>query len=139
MENLIELYASKFKTEPEISSKLLVSIARAESNFDKYAFSRANAMGVFQLTPVVLLDLSKRFGLDIAPFDIESSVEGAKTYLAWLARQFPENYPYDITLILASWNWGIENVKKWLQDKKKMPKETEDFIERVMNYYETSF
>lgn len=139
MEELIELYASKFKTDPEISPKLLVAIAKAESNCEKYAFSRAQAMGPLQLTPIVLLDLSKRFGLDIAPFDFESSVEGAKTYLAWLARQFPENYPYDLTLILAAWNWGIGNVKKWLQDKKEMPQETKDFTERVMRYYETSF
>jgi soluble lytic murein transglycosylase-like protein len=136
MDDLIRAYAEKYETDPDVPTDLLIAIAKAESNMDKYAYSSAQAMGIFQLTPIALLDLSKRFGMDIAPFDIESATLGAKAYLSWLRRAFSEFY--DWSLVLAAWNWGYGNTLKWIAGEQELPEETSDFIDRVMRYYDTS-
>jgi soluble lytic murein transglycosylase-like protein len=71
-----------------------------------------------------------------SPFDIEGSVIAAKVYLSWLRKCF-RGYQ-DWTVVLAAWNWGYGNVQKWLRKEKEMPIETKNFIEKVMNLYETS-
>jgi soluble lytic murein transglycosylase-like protein len=136
IDNLIRVYATKRHVEPQVPDDLLIAIAQTESDFNSLAISPVGAMGMFQFMPITLLDLAKRFDVYFSPFDIEGSVIAAKVYLSWLRKCF-KDYK-DWTVVLAAWNWGYGNVQKWLRKEKEMPVETKNFIEKVMNLYETS-
>jgi len=126
-------WMEKVVVEPKPEPALMYAIAKAESSMSPIARNRkTRAKGLYQLTPICLKDLRERWGLLVDPFDPIQATEGAAVYISWLMRRFPE----DIRLVLAAWNWGIGNVQKWLRNEKEMPKETKNFIEKVLKEYE---
>jgi len=126
-------WLEKVVVEPKPEPALMYAIAKAESSLSPIARNRkTRAKGLYQLTPICLKDLRERWGLLVDPFDPIQATEGAAVYISWLMRRFPE----DIRLVLAAWNWGIGNVQKWLRNEKEMPKETKNFIEKVLKEYE---
>ncbi len=70
-----------------------------------------------QLVPATASWTADKIGLspfdDTMLFDPEVNIRLGCWYLGYLRRQFPE----DIELVLASYNGGIGNVKKWLANK----------------------
>lgn len=132
LENIMS-WAGTAVTKPEVDPYLLYAIAKVESSLSPTAYNeKTKAAGLFQLTPICLADLRKRWGLPIDPFDPPSATKGASVYLSWLMREFPE----DLTLVLAAWNWGIGNVKKWLRDELELPEETRKFVDKVLREWE---
>ena len=129
----IKEWMGKVVVEPKPDPALMYAIAKAESSLSSIARNRKTlAKGLYQLTPICLKDLLSRWGLLIDPFDPIQATEGAATYISWLMRQFPE----DLTLVLAAWNWGIGNVRKWLKGEKELPEETRNFVHRVLSEWE---
>ena len=129
----IKEWLGKVVVEPKPEPALMYAIAKTESSMSPIARNRkTRAKGLYQLTPICLKDLRERWGLLVDPFDPIQATGGAAVYISWLMRRFPE----DIRLVLAAWNWGIGNVQKWLRNEKEMPKETKNFIEKVLKEYE---
>ncbi|HET9444505.1 MAG TPA: transglycosylase SLT domain-containing protein [Acidimicrobiales bacterium] len=91
-------YAELFRAAGErhgVAPRLLAAVARAESNFDATAVSRAGARGLMQLMPATAASL----GVD--PLDPEQAVDGAARLLAGHLRRFGTT-----ELALAAYNAG---------------------------------
>jgi len=99
MDDIFEDAAAKFG----ISSRLLKAVAKAESNFNPNAVSRAGAQGVMQLMP----STARSLGVTNA-FDARQNIMGGAQYLKTNLDRFGE-----IPLALAAYNAGPNNVEKY--------------------------
>lgn len=115
---------------------LVASVINIESSYDKEAVSSAGAMGLMQLLPSTAQDVGRRVGKDIVEedlFDEKTNIELGCYYLSYLLKMFDGN----ITNVLCAYNWGLQNVKEWI-DKGNVDeagtiinipvKETRDYI-----------
>ncbi|AZI51979.1 lytic transglycosylase domain-containing protein [Pantoea agglomerans] len=103
---------------------LLRSVAITESAGNPNAISRAGAQGLFQIMPGTGRDLGLR-GNDA--FDPMKAAGAAAKYLSQLLKANDG----DLTKALASYNWGLGNVRKYGMGL--MPQETRNYVPRVMS------
>ena len=108
---------------------LLRSVAITESGGNQFAVSGAGAKGLFQFMDGTARDMGLR-GNDV--FDPEKAAKAAAKYLSQLLRQNGG----DLSKALASYNWGIGNVKRYGMGL--MPQETRNYIPKVMSNMPTS-
>lgn len=110
-------YIQKYSKEYSVEAHLVASIIWVESKFKEGAVSHKDARGLMQLVPATASWIADKIELspfdDTMLFDPEVNIRLGCWYLGYLRRQFPE----DIELVLASYNGGIGNVKKWLANK----------------------
>lgn len=110
-------YIQKYSKEYSVEAHLVASIIWVESKFEEGAVSHKDARGLMQLVPATASWTADKIELspfdDTMLFDPEVNIRLGCWYLGYLRRQFPE----DIELVLASYNGGIGNVKKWLANK----------------------
>jgi soluble lytic murein transglycosylase-like protein len=120
-EELIQQASERFRVDPF----LIKAVIKAESDFDYQAVSNKGAQGLMQLMPETAYDMEVG-----DPFNPEENIFGGTRYLGLLL----ERYKNDKTKALAAYNAGPERVEEY----KGIPPftETEDFVERVLNYYE---
>jgi soluble lytic murein transglycosylase len=123
----------------------ILSIIRAESNFNASAVSTKNAKGLMQLKPETAYWCAQNMGYtdytEDKLFEPETNIRLGVWYLSYLQEQFDG----DKILATAAYNAGIGNVKKWLKDPKcsangksldKVPfRETDKYIKKVFNNY----
>lgn len=102
---------------------LLYSVAATESGGDPFAESKDGAKGLFQFMPGTARDMGLK-GRDV--YDSHKSAEAAAKYLRYLYEATGGN----IEETLASYNWGLGNVKK--KGMWNMPEETRNYVPRVM-------
>jgi hypothetical protein len=116
---LIRHYAQKYN----LDKNMVQAVIKAESNFDPYAVSSAGAQGLMQLMPATAAEMSIR-----NPFDPGQNIAGGTQYLYKLMQLFDN----DIDLVLAGYNAGPGNVKKY----GGIPpfKETQNYVKRVKHY-----
>lgn len=109
-------------------------LAQIESNNNSLAFNpKSGARGLYQITPIVLLDYNHRIGIFISfnyddLFDINCNYRIAKWYLESRIPQMLKYYRVKDTLEnrLICYNAGI----KYLVDKKELPKETIEYLKK---------
>ena len=135
-------YVEFYSKEYNIDEDLVYSIIKAESKFKKDAVSRRGAKGLMQIG-----DGTRDWAmeeLDIKDADIfepEDNIRIGCWYLNRLYREFG-----DLDLVIAAYNGGSGNVKKWLADEEfssdgenleTIPfKETASYVEKVKYNYE---
>lgn len=119
LDHIFERAAAKYN----ISIDLLKAVAKAESNFNPNAVSKAGAQGVMQLMPAT----AKELGV-VNSFDPEQNIMGGAKYLSGLLKK----YDGDVKLSLAAYNAGSGNVRKY----GGIPpfKETQNYVVKVMKY-----
>lgn len=111
-----------------VSTTLLKSIARAESNFNPSAVSSAGAIGIMQLMPATAAAL----GVSNS-YDARENIMGGAKYISQLLSKYEGN----ISLALAAYNAGSNNVDKY----GGIPPftETQNYVQKVLSYMNGSF
>ncbi len=106
-----------------VDVELLKAMAKAESNFNPNATSKAGAMGVMQLMPAT----AKSLGVTDA-YDPEQNIMGGAKYIASLLEQYDGNVSY----ALAAYNAGSGNVAKY----GGIPpfEETQNYVAKILGY-----
>lgn len=135
-------YIYESALEWEIDPTLIISVMHSESKFSVYAESHRGAIGLMQLMPDTALWIATQiednaFTLDKL-YDPKTNIRYGTWYLYSLKHEFHSNE----VLMLAAYNAGRGNVKKWMEeygwgwdfgDYEKIPfDETRDYVEKVL-------
>ena len=125
--NLEEIYAEASQTYG-VSIDLLKAMTKQESNFDPNATSRSGAQGLMQLMPATAAGL----GVTDA-YDPYQNVMGGAKYI----RQMLDKYNGNVSLALAAYNAGSNNVDKY----GGIPPfaETQNYVAKITQYLNEVF
>ncbi len=106
--SLVQTYCSEYK----IDIYLVLSLIKAESNFDENAESTAGAKGLMQLTPATFSHCAKIIPLsdDADILSVKDNLRCGIWYLAFLL----DKYGGNTTNATAAYNAGPATVDKWL-------------------------
>ncbi|MBO5245273.1 MAG: lytic transglycosylase domain-containing protein [Selenomonadales bacterium] len=128
--------------EWEVDPTLIISVMHSESKFSIHAKSHRGAIGLMQLMPDTALWIAtqigdKSFTLEKL-YDPKTNIRYGTWYLASLKREFQGNE----VLMLAAYNAGRGNVKKWMEkygwgfdfaDHEQIPfDETRGYVAKVL-------
>lgn len=123
-----EAYFNEASATYGVSTSILKSIAKAESNFNPSAVSKAGAIGIMQLMPSTAASL----GVSNS-YDARENIMGGAKYISQLLSRYQGN----ISLALAAYNAGTGNVDKY----GGIPPftETQNYVQKVLSYMNGSF
>ena len=131
----------KHSKENGLNPYFVMAVIKAESNFDPKAHSGI-ARGLMQITDSTAEWIADKMNIEFEPNDIENPEINIKMGCYYLKYLF-ELY-HDDTLVLASYNAGMGNVSKWLNDDslskdsqtlEHIPySETRGYVEKVIRY-----
>ncbi len=135
------VYVEKYAQEYGFESSFLFALIQTESGFDPEAISPAKAMGLMQITEDTFLWAQDRSHVEeIIPtdrlFDPETNIRFGTLVLSLLREEFS-----DTRTLLAAYNAGMGNARKWLKDTdysddgvtlKDIPfAETRNYVDRI--------
>lgn len=126
--NFILLSSLRRKIDPI----LLLAMARRESRFDTKAKSNKDARGILQVIPSTARMLCDAMGIEYYDgmlFDYKINIELATKYIDYLRADYSS-----IEDILIGYNAGPGWIKIY-RKKKKIPKETFEYIRAIRDYY----
>ncbi|WP_160673386.1 lytic transglycosylase domain-containing protein [Clostridium sp. C8-1-8] len=138
--SVIEKYSVKYDLDP----LLVLSVIRAESNFNSNAHSFKDAHGLMQVTDSTAKWAAKEMNISYSDsselLDPDYNINMGCWYLKNLRDEFK-----NMDLVIAAYNGGRGNVNKWLSDSKYsgdgktlkyIPfKETDKYLKKVkVNY-----
>lgn len=109
--DLIDKYANEYN----LDKYLIASVINIESGYDSNSVSKAGAMGLMQILPSTAFDIAGRIGIEIEKndlFDEEINIHLGAFYLRYLLDLFDGN----IDNTLSAYNWGLSNVKNWINE-----------------------
>lgn len=113
-----------------VSEALIHSVIKNESSYNPNAVSSAGASGLMQVMPQNF----KSYGIE-DPFNIEDNVDGGTRIL----KEYLDRYDGNVEMGLMAYNAGPGTVArrgvKSIDDLYKLPKETQNYVVKVMNTY----
>ncbi|MDB0440921.1 transglycosylase [Clostridioides difficile] len=126
IENAVEQASKKYN----IDANLIKAIIKVESDFNPNTVSSAGAKGLMQLMPENCRDLGVT-----DPFNIEQNVDAGTRHI----KEYIDMFGGSIEMGLMAYNGGPGRMKsrgvESISDLYKMPKETQNYIPKVMKYY----
>lgn len=143
-QEVVAIYEEKYHVE----ENLIFAVIKAESNFDKDAFSHRNAIGLMQIMEETAKDVAKKNGIEIDTknikeelCDIYKNIEIGTCYLATLIQRYQNK-----EVALAAYNAGIGTVDGWIEkgiiqkdgsDIENIPyKETNNYVRKILRNYQ---
>lgn len=121
----------------------LARIATIESSNNPKADSFRGAKfgrGLHQVSEIALQEYNQRRKESLTPeelYDPETNTKVADWYVQRIGQALSFwGIPQTEETLLASYNWGMGNVRRWYKegaDPKKLPKETRDYIKKYRN------
>ena len=140
----LESYVNSASEEFGIPKAVIFSVMKAESDFDQYARSSADARGLMQITSVALEDINRLLSENYTMtqmYDPKINIRCGVAYLSILYRKYGI---YDT--VYAAYNAGQGNVDNWLynslysKDQKQLYHipfhETSNYVNKVNQYYQ---
>ena len=137
------IYVEKYADEYNLDENLIYSIIKAESKFNEKAISRRGAKGLMQISDMTRDWAIEQLELnnDIDIYDPETNIKIGCWYLNTLYKEFGKT-----DLVIAAYNGGSGNVKKWLSDEEYSKdgenlhiipfSETDNYLDKVKKNYE---
>lgn len=137
-------YVDKYSEIYDVDPLMILSVMKAESNFNPNAQSKKDAMGLMQITKTTGAWIAEQQGIldfntDLL-LDPEVNIRFGSWYLDNLYTQFE-----DWDLVIASYNAGRGNVDKWLNNPENSKdgkvlhyipfNETDKYLKKVKAYY----
>lgn len=126
IDNAISISSKKYG----VDANLIRAIIKVESDFNPKCVSSAGAKGLMQLMP----ENCKDFGVT-DPFNIEQNIEGGTREI----KSYLDKYNGNVEMALMAYNGGPTRMArrgvKSIDDIYKMPKETQNYVPKVMKYY----
>jgi soluble lytic murein transglycosylase len=137
--------ARREATVRKVDPSILLAVMQQESKFDPQARSAAAARGLMQFTHPQAVKIAKELGWtyfsDDELYSPENSIALAAQYVADLNAMFPGQ----TEAVVASYNGGEDNVKRWMARAKSNEPEryvpefvfgqTKDYVAKVMANY----
>ena len=129
----------------DIDPLFVLSVLKAESNFNENATSHKNAAGLMQIMEQTAVEFAEKLDIaDFTPADIydpQINITIGTAYLDYLLGHFGG----DKTVVLAAYNAGMGRVGEWLDNENYSPDgktltnvpygETSRYITKVLNNY----
>lgn len=137
-------YIMQYSSEYELDPLLVLAVIKTESNFNDKAVSKKDAMGLMQVTKDTGTWVAEQ--LQVYDFKEEALLNPNINiqFGCWYLNDLNEEFK-DLDLVLAAYNGGRGNVKKWLSSKDyshdgkilyNIPfKETDKYVKKVKLYY----
>ena len=136
----------KYADEYALDRYLVAAVINAESAYKSDAVSNKGAVGLMQIMPDTGAWIGEKLDMkdyeESRLFEPEVNIRFGCWYLNFLSERCDGN----VTLILASYNAGNGNVRKWLADTNYSKDgknldvipfpETENYVKKVMRAYE---
>lgn len=118
--------SAKYNVDPN----LILAVIQTESNFNPNVTSKAGAVGLMQVMPSNFKHLGISNG-----YDIEDNIDGGTKLL----KEYIDKYNGSIEMALMAYNGGPTRMANRgvnsINDIYKMPKETQNYVPKVMNIY----
>lgn len=133
-------HVSKYCDEFEVDRTLALAVINCESSFDPDAQSEKDAVGLMQLTEETFIDVRKMVGdseeltFSQSAKDPEINIKYGTRYLRYLFEVFNG----DKVAVIAAYNAGLGNVKKWMNGDEGLKiediafPETRSYVEKVL-------
>ncbi|MCC0783676.1 transglycosylase SLT domain-containing protein [Clostridioides sp. ES-S-0108-01] len=126
IENAVEQASKKYN----VDANLIKAIIKVESDFNPNTVSSAGAKGLMQLMPENCRDLGVT-----DPFNIEQNIDAGTRHI----KEYIDMFGGSIEMGLMAYNGGPGRMRsrgvESISDLYKMPKETQNYIPKVMKYY----
>lgn len=114
-----------------VDSNLLLAIIKQESDFDVNSTSGCGAAGLMQIMPENFSHLGITDG-----YDVDQNINGGTKLL----KEYLDQYDGNKEMALMAYNGGPGTMQrrgvKSASDLYKMPRETQNYVPKVMGYYE---
>lgn len=109
--DIIEKYCAVYG----VDELLVLSLIKAESNFDTNAVSHAGAKGIMQITEDTFEFCNEAISSEKGDiFGPEDNIRAGVWYLSYLMKRYDNN----IKNTVSAYNAGATNVDNWLSDKR---------------------
>lgn len=129
----IEAFIRSAAEEMGLDGEMHIRQCKTESGFNVLAHNKASdCYGLFQLSPIAVLDLKQRANLDIDRTNWRQNVVGGLTLYRMYLREMGH-----VEQALAAYNCGTGTVKKLLKKhganwKAHLPAETKAYLPKIL-------
>lgn len=124
-----------------LNKSFILSVIKAESQFDSNAKSNKDAFGLMQLTFLTAKEVAKKLEMEIVVEDLFNPEINIKLGINYFDYLFSQNS--DKVLVLMSYNAGLNRVKSWVENNEiKLEngfyvcpyRETTNYVKKVINF-----
>ncbi|MFZ2620805.1 MAG: lytic transglycosylase domain-containing protein [Alphaproteobacteria bacterium] len=115
----------------KIDPALMLALMRQESLFNPATVSKAGARGLMQIMPNTADYIRRKQGKFDLPNELLDRPDVSTSLAQWYVQHLMEQKDQNLLHVVAAYNAGPGNVKKWLADKDMKPNDPLVFVESI--------